>query len=132
MHVEAEVLEHHVSPTLLARMDRRLGHPRLDPHGDTIPSADGTVEAPPGRRFATLEPGDQGPLVRVDDDDPEMLSWLREQGIELGVVLELIARRPFGGPFLARVTGPDDVREIELGPELAEALWIDETGSEAA
>ena len=126
VHVEAEVLEHHVSPTLLDRMDARLGHPRFDPHGDPIPAADGTVATFSGRRLATLEPGDRGRLVRVDDDDPAMLAWLREQEIELGVALELVARRPFGGPFLMRVTASDAPRELDLGPELADALWVDD------
>ncbi|HSK61637.1 MAG TPA: metal-dependent transcriptional regulator, partial [Actinomycetospora sp.] len=65
VHDEAEVLEHHVSPTLLDRMDARLGRPRFDPHGDPIPAADGSVAPFAGRRFATLEPGDRGTLVRV-------------------------------------------------------------------
>ncbi|MDD7932189.1 metal-dependent transcriptional regulator [Actinomycetospora straminea] len=126
VHDEAEVLEHHVSPTLLDRMDERLGHPRYDPHGDPIPAADGTVAEFTARRFATLEPGDRGRLVRVDDTEPAMLTWLREQAIELGVGLELVARRPFGGPFEVRVGAADGERDLDLGPELADALWVDD------
>jgi DtxR family Mn-dependent transcriptional regulator len=124
VHVEAEVLEHAVSPTLLDRMDARLGHPRFDPHGDPIPAADGTVATFEGRRLATLDPGDGGRLVRVDDGDPEMLAWLRDQEIALGVPVELVARRPFGGPFLVRLTPGGTPRELDLGPELADALWV--------
>ncbi|MEJ2865188.1 metal-dependent transcriptional regulator [Actinomycetospora flava] len=126
VHDEAEVLEHHVSSTLLDRMDARLGHPRFDPHGDPIPAADGTVADFAGRRFATLEPGDRGRLVRVDDTEPAMLTWLREQAVELGVTLELLARRPFGGPFQVRVSGPAPDADLDLGPELADALWVDD------
>lgn len=126
VHVEAEVLEHHVSPTLLDRMDTRLGHPRFDPHGDPIPAADGTVAAFAGRRLATLEPGDSGRLVRVDDGDPAMLAWLREHEIALGVTIELVVRRPFGGPFLVRLPTTGSPRELDLGPELADALWVDD------
>jgi DtxR family Mn-dependent transcriptional regulator len=126
VHVEAEVLEHHVSERLLDRMDARLGHPRFDPHGDPIPAADGTVAPFEGRRFSTLDPGDRGRLIRVDDTDPEMLAWLREQGLELGIALELVARRPFGGPFLVRAEAAVGTRDHDLGPELAEALWVDD------
>jgi DtxR family transcriptional regulator, Mn-dependent transcriptional regulator len=126
VHVEAEVLEHHVSATLLDRMDARLGHPRFDPHGDPIPAADGTVAEFSGRRLATLEPGDRGRLVRVDDTEPAMLTWLRERDVALGVALELLARRPFGGPFLVRSTSDGTSRELDLGPELADALWVDD------
>ena len=40
VHDEAEVLEHHLSEELEARIDRALGFPTHDPHGDPIPDAD--------------------------------------------------------------------------------------------
>jgi DtxR family Mn-dependent transcriptional regulator len=64
--------------------------------------------------------------VRVDDGDPAMLAWLRDQQVDLGVTLELVARRPFGGPFLVRLTSADGPRELDLGPALADALWLGE------
>jgi DtxR family Mn-dependent transcriptional regulator len=42
------------------------------------------------------------------------------------VTLELVARRPFGGPFLVRLTSADGPRELDLGPALADALWLGE------
>jgi hypothetical protein len=99
------------------------------PYGGVRLTADGTVATFSGRRFATLEPGDHGRLVRVDDTEPAMLTWLREQSIALDVRLELVSRRPFGGPFLVRVsdgTAADAGREIDLGPELADSLWVDD------
>ena len=36
VHDEAEHLEHVVSDLLLERIDRYLGHPTVDPHGDLI------------------------------------------------------------------------------------------------
>lgn len=35
-HAEADRLEHHVSPSLAARITVALDHPRRDPHGDAI------------------------------------------------------------------------------------------------
>src|SRR4249920_2389361 len=43
VHEEAERLEHAVSDRLIARIDNLLGHPRVDPHGDPIPGAEGAV-----------------------------------------------------------------------------------------
>ena len=48
VHEEAEILEHAVSQRLLDRLDRVLGYPRRDPHGDPIPRPDGSSEAVPG------------------------------------------------------------------------------------
>src|SRR4051812_8652868 len=43
VHDEAEELEHAISEKVLERIDRVLGHPSVDPHGDPIPSAKGKV-----------------------------------------------------------------------------------------
>ena len=40
VHAEADKLEHVISEELEARIDKALGFPTHDPHGDPIPSAD--------------------------------------------------------------------------------------------
>jgi len=40
VHAEADRLEHVISEELEARIDRALGYPTHDPHGDPIPDAD--------------------------------------------------------------------------------------------
>ncbi len=44
VHVEAEKLEHVISDEILDRMDRILGYPKIDPHGDPIPTGEGKIE----------------------------------------------------------------------------------------
>src|SRR5688500_3244967 len=46
VHDEAEELEHAISDKVLDRIDAVLGPPSVDPHGDPIPSAKGTVADP--------------------------------------------------------------------------------------
>src|SRR5688572_18830427 len=46
VHKEAEELEHAISESLLERIAAYLGHPGFDPHGDPIPTAEGTIEKP--------------------------------------------------------------------------------------
>ena len=41
--IVAEHMEHAVSDSLVDRIDAFLGHPKADPHGDPIPTADGTM-----------------------------------------------------------------------------------------
>ena len=43
VHREAEVLEHHVSEALAARIAEELGHPERDPHGHPIPTSAGQL-----------------------------------------------------------------------------------------
>ncbi|WP_182111509.1 MULTISPECIES: metal-dependent transcriptional regulator [unclassified Actinotalea] len=87
VHDEAEVLEHAVSDVFVERLDALLGRPRRDPHGDPIPQADGTVERPDAVVLATLAPGRRGRVVRVDDEDPQVLRECERRGVRLDAVL---------------------------------------------
>src|ERR1700738_66645 len=43
VHEEAERLEHFISERFEERIDAKLGHPKLDPHGHCIPAMDGKL-----------------------------------------------------------------------------------------
>lgn len=58
VHAEADRLEHVISEELEARIDRALGYPTHDPHGDPIPDAN--LEWPTGRR-STARGGSAAP-----------------------------------------------------------------------
>jgi DtxR family Mn-dependent transcriptional regulator len=102
VHEEAEVLEHVLSDDLEVLIAEKLGHPTHDPHGDPIPSADLVIAEEETERLASLEPGDEGTLVRVSDAEPEMLRYLAERGIAPGASLEVVDKQPFGGPLFVR------------------------------
>ncbi|MEG9248774.1 metal-dependent transcriptional regulator [Arthrobacter sp. Soc17.1.1.1] len=138
VHDEAELLEHTVSDAFIERLDAKLGRPRRDPHGDPIPAADGTVEYPPAYRLDGVDDGHAGRLVRVSDEDPDVLRLLDRHGI--GLDAELRLGRPGAGPLLelhvaapgdggnAGDTGPDAAapvpRTLTVDTALARALWI--------
>ncbi|WP_028934358.1 metal-dependent transcriptional regulator [Pseudonocardia spinosispora] len=124
VHDEAEVLEHAVSDRMLDRISERLGNPRVDPHGDPIPSKDGRLEPWDAQRLSTVEPGLGGQFVRVDDVDPGMLRHLTSEDISLGERLEVLERAPYGGSFVVRVGIEPHCRTRQLGPELVEAMWV--------
>jgi DtxR family transcriptional regulator, Mn-dependent transcriptional regulator len=65
VHEEAEHMEHAVSDLLVDRIDAFLGYPPVDPHGDPIPRADGSLEARPGQTLSELSVGGEFELVRV-------------------------------------------------------------------
>jgi DtxR family transcriptional regulator, Mn-dependent transcriptional regulator len=86
VHDEAESLEHAASDTLIERIDRMLGHPSADPHGDPIPGADGTVIRPNAVRLA--ETSGRHRVVRVSDADPDVLARCRAAGVLPGAVVD--------------------------------------------
>jgi len=124
VHDEAEALEHVISEDLEARIAAKLGNPTHDPHGDPIPDADLHIDKGDALPLAILDPGARGVLVRVSDEDPEMLRYLADQGIALGDRLEVLARQPFGGPLTVRFPGG----ELAVGGALARAMRVSVQG----
>lgn len=121
VHDEAETLEHAVSDRLIERMDATLGHPRFDPHGDPIPSADGSPPTVNARRLDQLESGATGTLIRVDDRDPDVLRHLTSLGIELGQPLSVADVLPFDGGH--QIHTQNGQRHL-LPPMVTRALWV--------
>jgi DtxR family Mn-dependent transcriptional regulator len=87
VHDEAEELEHAVSDRFVERLDALLGHPVRDPHGDPIPSADGTVARPAAVALSSLVDGRRGLVARVDDADPAVLRECTAAGVGLDTEL---------------------------------------------
>jgi DtxR family Mn-dependent transcriptional regulator len=88
VHDEAERLEHAVSDDFLDRIDRLLGHPRFDPHGDPIPAADGRFTLPETVELGAATPG-MHRVARVADVDPGALAKLSRLGVVPGVLVEV-------------------------------------------
>lgn len=121
VHREAELLEHDLSDELTALIAEKLGEPTHDPHGDPIPTAEGTVDEGHTVALETLEVGATGRFVRVSDSDPAMLRYLAEHRITPGEAFEVIDKQPFGGPLSVRFA-----HSIEpIGGELARAMRVE-------
>lgn len=88
VHDEAEALEHTVTDRFIDALDRRLGYPRHDPHGDAIPEADGTLAARQAVRLDHFS-GTQARVARVSDEDPDFLRRAQSLGLIPGAVIQL-------------------------------------------
>jgi DtxR family transcriptional regulator, Mn-dependent transcriptional regulator len=107
VHAEADLLEHALSEELEAQIDRSLGFPTRDPHGDPIPRPDLTIERPAGTPLSALEPGDKATVERVPDGDGDLLRYLAGLKLTPGRRLEVREAAPFEGPLTVRVAGTD-------------------------
>lgn len=84
VHDLAEELEHIKSDALIERLDRYLGHPRFDPHGDAIPDSNGHMAGSSHIPLAELPEGRAAVVAGVKDSSNEFLRFLDNQGIGLG------------------------------------------------
>jgi DtxR family Mn-dependent transcriptional regulator len=90
VHAEAELLEHAISNRVLERMDVLLNRPVTDPHGDPIPTASGTVARVSGARLDTISGPAQCTVVRIVDDSPAFLGFVRKRGLEPGLEVRVV------------------------------------------
>jgi DtxR family Mn-dependent transcriptional regulator len=114
VHQEADRLEHALSEELEARIDRSLGYPTHDPHGDPIPDAELRLDRARLRTLASLEPGDEATIKRVPDGDDELLRYLTKLALVPGKKVKLRAAEPFGGPLTVRVGKAEHAISREL------------------
>jgi len=120
VHSEADRLEHALSEELEARIDRSLGYPTHDPHGDPIPDAKLRIDRGQLRTLASLEPGDVATIRRVPDDDDALLRYLADHALVPGKTVTLTRAEPFGGPLILRVGRA----EHAISRELAEGIGV--------
>ncbi len=120
VHEEAEHMEHAASDRLIDRIEAFLGHPAVDPHGDPIPRADGSLPEPEGSPLADLPAGQRFRVVRVVDQDPAFLRYLSECGLDLGAEATLFENRLEAGALVLRIQD----RDMALGHEAAGKVLV--------
>jgi DtxR family Mn-dependent transcriptional regulator len=127
VHEEAEWLEHAVSDGFTERLAGFLGHPDRDPHGDPIPTADGSLEPDDSFPLGGAVVGQRVRISRVGHEDASALDYLGEHELVPGRVLTV-----------REVRAVDEVVAVEdedgethyLGGPLAAALFVQSTSDE--
>lgn len=99
VHQEAEVLEHAVSDKLASRIERYLGYPKFDPHGDPIPDASGTIADEATTNLVRVKANTRVTIVRVHDQSPEFLRYLGGLGLTPDAGATVLEQMPFDGPI---------------------------------
>jgi DtxR family Mn-dependent transcriptional regulator len=91
-HREADLREHRITAGEAESLSAVMGHPRYDPHGDPIPTADGEVPPPRGGPLTSLAAGDAGTIVHVEDEPPEVYAQLLSEGLSRGMQFRVISK----------------------------------------
>ena len=89
VHEVAEQLEHIRSQKLLDELDRFLGFPEYDPHGEPIPNSLGIMPVQKSYPLSSCLPGDCVILQSVGSQSMQFLQEMEEQGIKLKARLEV-------------------------------------------
>jgi DtxR family Mn-dependent transcriptional regulator len=127
VHEEAERLEHAVSEQLIDRIDEMLGRPVVDPHGDPIPSAEGTMPASPSLDLLSAPTG--APLVvsRVLDQDPAFLRFLETVPLTPGSAVVVESRDAASDTVHIRL---DSGTQATIGARAASKVLVDQPAAD--
>ena len=117
---EADRLEHAISEEFEERIDRALGYPTIDPHGDPIPTRDGNIKRFDTSRLSEVDVGQRVEIRHVSDHDPKMLRYMEDLGLVPSAIVVVRERAPFNGPLL--VVTPEG--EHALGLEVARYIFV--------
>lgn len=90
VHEVAEQLEHIKSKKLTNELDKFLGYPTKDPHGDPIPNTAGFIKYTKKLLLSNLQIGDKGTFVGVKDSSSAFLKFLDKRKIALGSSIEIL------------------------------------------
>ena len=94
VHDEAEQLEHAVSERLIDRIDEMLGRPEVDPHGDPIPTAAGTIARHEYLDLLTAPLSTPLVVTRVIDQGAGFLRFAEQHDLTPGSAIVIEAREP--------------------------------------
>ena len=124
VHDEAENLEHAVSDRLIDRIDEMLGRPEVDPHGDPIPNAEGTVDWQEYETLLTCPLHEPVRVSRVSDQDRDFLQFIERHDLKPGAIVRVEERDQAADSVRLR-----GAREFTIGARAASKVLVQAAGA---
>jgi DtxR family transcriptional regulator, Mn-dependent transcriptional regulator len=120
VHDIAEQLEHVQGNNLADRLDKFLGFPRFDPHGEAIPGANGKIEKISSKTLFDIETGNSCKVVSIKDTSKLFLQYLDKLNIEIGAGIKIIDKITFDGSLMILV----NKTRAMVSREFAKSIYV--------
>lgn len=120
VHEVAEQLEHIKSEKLVDELDKLLGFPQVDPHGDPIPSKKGEFKKTIKKLLNEVPIGTNGICVGVKDSSPPFLKFLDKNKIALGDTILVSYKEEFDGSLDIEIKN----KTIHISNQIASNLYL--------
>jgi DtxR family Mn-dependent transcriptional regulator len=95
VHEIAEQLEHVHDTELANRLEKFLGYPEFDPHGDPIPKANGKIARISKTQLSEIDSGKSCFVTAVKNTSSEFLQYLQKLEIGIGTRIKVVEKIPF-------------------------------------
>ncbi len=97
VHEVAEQLEHIQSAKLVDKLDKFLGFPEYDPHGDAIPDAQGNLKPSYKKTLSEVQEGTQCRMVAVKDNSAAFLQYVSQLHLGIDSEIKVLGRQAYDG-----------------------------------
>jgi DtxR family Mn-dependent transcriptional regulator len=105
VHEVAEQLEHIQSSKLVEKLDKFLGLPSFDPHGDPIPNKNLEIIQVSKLVLSQVSVGKKCKMVAVKDNSAVFLKFVQQIGLSLNNEIEIISKLDFDDSIEIKVKG---------------------------
>ena len=142
-HDLAEKMEHRLSADQIDKLDRALGSPRYDPHGDPIPTASGEIIDSPWQPLTVLKPGMLARIVHIEDEPEVIYKQIVAKKLHIGSQVKILradehqfsffseGKEYTFSPIVATNISVEQLSDLEVYEEKAERLSTLEEGEKA-
>lgn len=120
VHEEADRMSKALSETITERMAQMAGNPTRCPHGEPIPTADGTLVDLHDDLLSKAQEGHDLEIMRVRTREADRLEYLAALGLTPGAHLQVIHVAPFNGPLQLKLGSEYRI----IGHNLAELIRV--------
>lgn len=120
VHEVAEQLEHIQSDKLTERLDRFLGYPQFDPHGDPIPDAQGNLISVKRKLLSEVEPGYKYRVVGTQDASDTFLKYMSQIGMGIATEFLVQERVEYDSSLIIFL----DKKEITVSAKFCHNVWV--------
>ena len=120
VHKVAEQLEHIQSEKLVEKLDKFLGHPEFDPHGDVIPNSKGELKVLLKKTLSEVEVGNSCKMVAVKDNSAPFLQYVVKIGLGINSKIKVVSKQSYDALMEIDVNGKKSI----VSQKFAENIFI--------
>jgi DtxR family Mn-dependent transcriptional regulator len=120
VHEMAEELEHISSVELINRLDKFMGCPQFDPHGDPIPDTNGQIKSQQLQPALALCKDQSGTIAGVADHSAAFLQYLEKTQLTIGQTITVTDVTDYDLSVLLQANN----KELNISREVAKNLLI--------
>ncbi len=121
VHEIAEQLEHIKHDELYDRLDKFLGFPEYDPHGDPIPKSNGEIPKTVSTLLSEIEVGKTCQVALVKDTSTMFLQYLLQLSVSIGTKIKVLDKITYDGSMSIQI---GKATKTTVSKKFAENLFV--------